>query len=216
MKRCLLFRWNCASASLLFALLVSISVQAADERVRYQAQPGSKMKIEGTSTMHDWAVEGQLIGGSLEVDSQFPAKPEAIKNSPKVEVSIPVRSLKSGKTGMDDVMHTALKQKQHPKIDYRLLEITPKEGAAAAAGAMVFNSKGALTVAGVTKTNAMEVKIEQLPSDKLKITGTTPMKMSDFGIKPPAPAVALGLIKTGDDVKISFEWITSRVKDVPK
>jgi hypothetical protein len=32
--------------------------------------------------------------------------------------------------------------------------------------------------------------------------------MTDFKIEPPAPAIGLGLIKTGDDVKLSFEWLT--------
>jgi hypothetical protein len=47
--------------------------------------------------------------------------------------------------------------------------------------------------------------------DKLKITGTTALKMTDHAIKPPAPAVGLGLIKTGDEVKISFEWVTKKI-----
>jgi hypothetical protein len=34
--------------------------------------------------------------------------------------------------------------------------------------------------------------------------------MTDFGIKPPAPAVGLGLIKTADEVTVTFEWNTTR------
>jgi polyribonucleotide nucleotidyltransferase len=30
--------------------------------------------------------------------------------------------------------------------------------------------------------------------------------MSDFKIEAPAPKIAMGLIKTGDDVKIIFDW----------
>jgi hypothetical protein len=41
---------------------------------------------------------------------------------------------------------------------------------------------------------------------KLKITGTANIKMTDFKIEPPAPKIALGLIKTGDPVKIIFDW----------
>jgi hypothetical protein len=36
------------------------------------------------------------------------------------------------------------------------------------------------------------------------------LKMTDFGIQPPSPAVALGLIKTADEVTINFEWKTVR------
>jgi hypothetical protein len=39
--------------------------------------------------------------------------------------------------------------------------------------------------------------------------------MTDFKIDPPAPKVALGLIKTGDEVKLFFEWIVVQKKPVP-
>jgi len=39
---------------------------------------------------------------------------------------------------------------------------------------------------------------------KMKTSGSTSVKMTSFGIKPPAPKVALGLISTDDDVKISL------------
>jgi len=35
-------------------------------------------------------------------------------------------------------------------------------------------------------------------------------------MKPPAPALALGLIKTGDDVKLTIEWLTARVEGEKK
>jgi hypothetical protein len=38
------------------------------------------------------------------------------------------------------------------------------------------------------------------------------VKMTDFGIEPPAPKIALGAIKTSDDVKLTFEWITAPKK----
>jgi len=36
--------------------------------------------------------------------------------------------------------------------------------------------------------------------------------MTDFGIKPPSPDIPglSSLIKTGDDVKITFEWTTAQ------
>jgi hypothetical protein len=34
--------------------------------------------------------------------------------------------------------------------------------------------------------------------------------MSDHGIKAPAPKIALGLITTGDEVSLSFEWFTQK------
>ena len=45
------------------------SLRAAETWARYEAQPtGSKVKVEGTSTLHDWSVESKLIGGYFEFD----------------------------------------------------------------------------------------------------------------------------------------------------
>src|SRR5262249_35115573 len=95
-------------------------------------------------------------------------------------------------------------------IDYRVLELMPKSGATSAGSASQFDAKGTLTVAGVTKTNSMAVTIERVEKAKLKVIGTTALKMTDFGISPPAPDIGLGLIKTGDDVKLTFEWVTEQ------
>ncbi|MGV3771316.1 MAG: YceI family protein [Verrucomicrobiales bacterium] len=191
-------------------LMASVAVQA--EPVRYEARPGSKMKLDGTSTVHDWTVETKIIGGYIEFKSDAPLSndqsADQLKVAPAVEVNIPVKSLKSGKQLMDDVMHDAMKVKDHPKIAYQLKEMTPKADRKAG-DPLVFNAKGDLTVAGVTKPVNMDVTLVP-EGDKLKAVGTAKIKMTDFGIKPPAPAVGLGLIKTGDDVTISFEWVTAK------
>jgi len=190
------------------------------ETARYEAQPGAgKVKIDGTSTLHDWTVECGAIGGFMEFDATFPesapgAAPASAK--PKVEVTIPVRQLKSGKKGMDSVMHDAMKQTQFPKIEYRMLDLKPKAGAATGGAKSEFDATGVLTVSGVSKTNSMPVTIERVEKSKLKVTGTAALKMTQFGIKPPSPEIALGLIKTGDDVKISFEWLTRQVDPAAK
>jgi hypothetical protein len=33
--------------------------------------------------------------------------------------------------------------------------------------------------------------------------------MTDYKVKPPAPKIALGAITTGDEVKITFEWMVA-------
>lgn len=194
-----------AAALFLGGILATLSAEA----VRYEAEPGgSKMKIDGTSTLHDWTVECGVIGGFMELDATFPAgsaTPSAV--TPRVEVSIPVRQLKSGKKSMDSVMHDAMKQEKFPKIEYKMIGLKPKAGTAGQ-----FDATGALTIAGVTKTNTMAVTIARADGNKLKVTGGTAFKMTDFGIKPPSPDVPglSALIKTGDDVKLSFEWITTK------
>jgi polyisoprenoid-binding protein YceI len=192
-------------------LFLFMAISVAADAVRYEGRPGSKLKIDGTSTVHDWTVEGGIIGGFMEFDSSAPLDPSKasvdLKVTPKVEVNIPVRSLKSGKKLMDEVMHDAMKVKDHQTIKYVLKEMKAKDRKPG--DPFQFDTKGDLTVAGVTKPIDMVVTM-QPEGNKMKSIGVTELKMTDFGIKPPSPAVGLGLIKTGDQVKISFEWVTAR------
>ena len=198
--------------AVLAATLTLAGTLSAQDLARFAAQPGSKVKIDGTSTVHDWTVEGGIIGGVLELDSKFvadPAKAQPGKLPAKVESTIPVRSIKSGKKSMDDIMHAAMKQPQHPQIKYRLTELTLKETPKSADGPFLFDSKGELAVAGVTNKVAFPVTMTRVEKNKMKTTGATNVKMTSFGIQPPSPKIALGLISTGDDVKITFEWNTA-------
>jgi len=196
------------------ALLLAGGLWAAG-LVKYEALPtGSSVKIDGTSTLHAWTVEGKLIRGSMEFEEGVEIDPtqktipglKEGKLNARVEVSILVRSLKSGKSSMDSVMQQAMKQKEFPTIEYRMKEMVLKEPHTSGTP-FVFDTKGELTVAGVARTNLMQVAIDRVDKDKLKVTGSTNVKMTDFGIQPPAPKMAAGLIKTGDDVKITFEWL---------
>ena len=40
--------------------------------------------------------------------------------------------------------------------------------------------------------------------------------MTTFEVKPPAPKIALGMIKTGDDIKVSFEWLVVHKPEAAK
>ena len=209
-------RWT---ASLGVAVLLwSASLAEAQEVLRYEAKAiGSKVKVEGTSTIHDWTVESRIVGGFMEIDTKFmtdPAfKPAAgLKLTPKVEVNIPVRSVKSDKPRMDEVMHEAMKEPANKNIQYRLKEMTLTEVPANPDGLFKFDTTGDLTVSGVTKSIQMPVTLHKAGADAVKVMGEIKLKMTDFGIKPPAPSIALGLIKTGDDVKVSFEWLTAKKK----
>ena len=194
----------------LLTLCLTLTLQA--QTTRYEALPGSKVKLDGTSTMHAWTVEGGIIRGSMDLpfDPQNPQNLKPGKVDAKVQATIPVRTIKSGKAMMDSVMHDAMKQKSFPTIEYRLTELVLKEAPKSAEAPLVFDSKGELAVAGVTNVISMPVTMTKVDQDKVKTSGTTTLKMTSFGIKPPAPKVALGFISTGDDVKIAFEWLTGK------
>jgi len=201
-------------------VLIAVSLFAAglvfgaDQMTKYDAKPGSKVTIDGTSSVHDWTVESTIIGGSMELGfdpwgSLTPGKVPA-----KVTATIPVRSLKSkGKLDpkrMEEVMQETMKMQTAPRIEYRLSELVLKEAPKTATDPLQFDSKGQLSMAGVTNQISMPVTIERMEGNKLNTKGNVTLKMTAFGMKPPAPKILLGMISTGDDVKVSFEWSTQK------
>lgn len=186
---------------------------------RFDSKPGSNVRIEGTSSIHDWQVTGKLIGGYLEVGAGFPTNASAPARPGKVEVRgevfIPVSSMRSVtkegnaySTAMDDIMYEKFLDAKHPKIFYRVHELVLKTTPANAGLPFVFDSKGELVVAGVTNPISMPVNITLPAENSVRVAGNTAVKMTQFNIKPPAPGGMF--ITTGDDVKLFFEWIAVR------
>jgi polyisoprenoid-binding protein YceI len=58
----------------------------------------------------------------------------------------------------------------------------------------------------------MQVGIAKGDEGKLKVSGKMKLRMSQFGISPPAPKIALGLITTGDEVSVEFDWFVALKK----
>lgn len=205
-------------ALLITGLLVSAAVAQAQTKT-LSARTGSRVTIEGTSTIHDWTVQGSLIGGKGEVGPGFPVEPgqtvQPGKVDAKLEAFIPLSSMKSVKDGkpysdkMDAIMYEKLGDPTHKRITYNLGELTLTEAAKDAQSPYVFESKGELVVAGVTNALTMPVEVTPLGEGKIKFSASTKLKMSDFKIEPPAPKIALGAIKTGDEVTVSLEWMTA-------
>ena len=204
-------------------LAAACLLQGADATTRLSAKSGSKIRIEGTSNIHDWQVEGTLIGGSMEVGPSFPVEPGQAATPGKVQAtataSVTVALLKSVKEDgrpyddtMDEVMCEHLRAKDHPTIFFYLKELVLKEPAKSKSEPYLFDAKGNLVVAGVTNTIAMPVRILPLGGGKLKISGAVSVKMTDFKVEPPSPKILLNLIKTGDEVKLIFDWMVGQRK----
>ena len=196
-------------ATLALLPLLPFSLRAAQDWVRYNAVPNSsKVRVDGTSTIHDWSVESTALGGYVEFDPAFDLnKPALGRVNAHCDVRIFVRQLKSGKTDMDNVMYDSMKEKDHRRIDYRLSEMTLKEAPRSPDAPFLFDTKGELVVAGVTNKIQMPVSLFRIGADKLKFTGSTSVKMTSFGITPPTK---LAVFSTGDDVKLTFEWLTAK------
>lgn len=201
------------------ALLASPVI--AQDGAHYRGSPlGSKVRIDGSSNIHDWRMDGTLVVGTfdlpagVELDSTKAdiAGLKGDKFDAHANVRIPVNSVQSGTDGMDSVMQQAMNATTYPAIVYKLNELTFK-GPHTANTPLQFEAKGDLSLNGVTNQITMPVTIENADKGKLKIIGSVPLKMTSFKVPPP---VKFGVFTTVDDVKVSFEWLVAPQKPAAK
>jgi hypothetical protein len=205
------------------ALILSIGLIAAisaraEQTTKLMQRGGSKMRLEGTSTAHDWRSESGIILGSLEVGPNFPLEPGQKVAPGKIEVKgearIKVTSLKSkNKDGtfyddkMDDKMYNMMSYTNQPYITFTITGLTLTQAAADANSPYLFDAKGDLSLAGVTNSISFPVKVMPQPvkdgENRVKISGEVPLKMSQFKISP----AQILFVKTADDVKAIFDWV---------
>jgi len=197
---------------LILALILSAALAAATERIRFAPAQTSTIKITGTSTLHEWTMQGTTIDGAIDVAPEIasdPLQPQAWKmETPAlVTVKIPVAAIKSEHARMNNIMLDAMKAKTNPEIRYELTEAVP---ARTTGDPLVVKTKGKLTIAGVSRELQMDVTASRDSDKRYVLTGEAPIRMSDFGITP--PVTMLGTLKTGDDVKVTFRWVVDRIQ----
>lgn len=162
----------------------------------FSAQAGS-MKLSGTSTMHDWTMNGPFsISGKFSPGDGT----QALKTLDALRFSLVVEQLKSDKKKLDETAYKALKTNDHKEITFIMTsaKITPVHNRKYAITAL-----GNLTIAGVTKPITMMV--DWIVHDDMSVTctGTQKLKMTDYEVKPPG---FLGIMKAGDEISLDFSF----------
>ena len=162
----------------------------------------ARITISGTSNIHAYTasttavrVTRAQLAGPVEGSDIWTAALRA-GGVEAFEVAIPAASLSSPREGLDKNMHKALKAEQFPEIIFRLSRI---EGTPEAPIAV-----GKLRIAGVEREVALMLKTQRRDA-ALVVTGSLPLLMTDYGIKP--PTALLGMLKTDPKVTVSFETV---------
>jgi hypothetical protein len=193
--------------------LLSMLLRTTGQAAQFVPQKGSKVTIEGISNLHDWRVEGMVINGLVQFTDDFshntPPKLELGKIQAEMEGSVPTRSLHSVTDGkaFDEFICTQLKGRLNPSTLFRFSELVLKTPPASKDSPYVFDSRCQLVVAGVTNQTSMSLQVIPLSGNKLKITGSTSINLTDFDIPPIRLPTERSSINVGDTVKVSFEWL---------
>jgi polyisoprenoid-binding protein YceI len=101
---------------------------------------------------------------------------------------------------MNEHMKKALKVSDNPTIDFRVTSYDVTRQAEGITGTIT----GTLELGGVTKTISMDATGK--PQDgMLHVTGSYPLKMTEYGLKP--PSLMFGRIKVAESVKVNFDLL---------
>jgi polyisoprenoid-binding protein YceI len=182
-----------ASAVLLTAVLIPAEVesQAAGQLTLL---PESKVWVDGTSNRDNWTVNAAAVEGFVVLQ---PGNPGSVRVQ-QGRFQVDAGKMTGGRGAiMDRLMYGALKSDEHPTIRYELIQAEPASGG--------LNTKGRVTIAGVTREIDGTVQAERLPDGRVRFTGSYPLLMSDYGMT--APTAMFGALRTGDEVVVRFELL---------
>ncbi len=173
-----------------------IEASSPDKRI-YALSKDSSITIHGTSNLHSWVERAGSFSGTSSVN----LNDNATFDMEGVNIKIDVRSIKSEKgTIMNNNTYKALKADAYPQILFNLnvpVKSIPK------INNQFIIAKGTLSIAGITQSIDMKVKLTIFEQGKLSFEGAQTIKMTDYNIKP--PTAMLGTLKTGNEITINFK-----------
>ncbi|MEH0154645.1 YceI family protein [Limibacter armeniacum] len=172
---------------LLFFLCAPFIVTSHAQSAKSLQVTQTKASVLGTSTLHDW----ECVSEKFDIKATGSMESGQVKTVESLTATIPVKSLKSGKSGMDDNTYKALKESKNPNIIFELT--SPVEVSNGQA-----EISGNLTIAGKTQPVKISSKV-----NGNTFAGSFVTKMTEFGVDP--PKAMMGTIKTGDDITLQFE-----------
>jgi polyisoprenoid-binding protein YceI len=173
-----------------------IATGPALRAAEFTASPGSRLWLNGTSTLHPFSSSATAMAVTADFDVPGADLDKAVLT--KLAVSVPVDQLSSGEKGLDKNMRKTLKGEAFPLIRFESTAPVTLETAGAGTQARV---PGRLSVAGVTKEVTIEAELRR-EGDAITAAGHQVVKMTDYGVRPPT---MMGVIKTGDDITVGFD-----------
>lgn len=181
------------AALLLFIVFLTNAVNA---QIKYELLPeNSEIKIEGTSTVHDWHMSADNPSSSFNAELD-----DTNIHIDNLSFQLKAENILSHNSIMDNKAHKSLKSEDHPVIKFMSLsDLTLSE----TENHLKTNVIGKLQIAGVTKDVQIPVETKIIEDSQLEVTGEVSLKFKDFKIK--APTALMGSIKTGESIKISFK-----------
>ncbi|NUO63830.1 MAG: YceI family protein [Gemmatimonadaceae bacterium] len=187
----------CLTAS---ALLAAAPLGPANEMT---LQPESKLWVDGTSTVRGFTCS--TTGFTAKIESEKPQSIAALMLGTKVVRTVvadfPTDKLDCKNGTMNEHMRKAIKAEDNPTIEFRLgsYDMLTSEGQ------IKGQLRGTLVMGGVEKPVVIDATAKPEGEGKLRVTGTTKLRMTEWGLKP--PTLMFGTMKVNENVQVGFDLL---------
>ena len=190
-------------------LLAPVAAFAEGSPAAVALGPGSALWLEGTSSVHDFESRTSTLGLVLmrEPAQADPVDAAALRQWLQggglrgLELTVPLQAMRSGKSGLDKNMLKALRATEFPEIRF---DMTSARLGTARGDTLLVTADGTLKVAG--RERAITVTGQLVSAEQgAWLEGTHPLKMTEYGVKP--PTMMMGAIKTHDPVVVKFKLL---------
>lgn len=185
----------------LFALAALVALSAWRPVLdQLTLKAGSRLWFDGTSTVRDWSCKAPQFDAAIDAESGATAAVLAGQKAVKtVTLTFPVAQLDCENRTMNGHMMKALNSDRHQTIRFSL---TGYE--LATATAVTGSLQGTLLLNG--QTRPITVPVTFVAADgALRVTGSYPLKMTDWGVEP--PKLMMGALKVGETVTVQFDLL---------
>lgn len=189
-------------------LLISVG-EVFSFQSAYVAIDDSRLWFEGSSNVNEFECNAANYSGEASLPGY--EDPSSLLNMNNellsVKVEIEVDSIDCGKRKMNSDLREALKADSFPEITFLFEEAELLSEPQSIDDAFEVQVYGQLTVAGNTREISFTSEAYYQSRQRVRATGQTTIKMTDFGVEP--PTALMGLIRADDELTVNFDLIAT-------
>ncbi|WP_379091993.1 YceI family protein [Pedobacter sp. UC225_65] len=188
--------WPIIKTTILLIILSPLGIMAQS---LYKLTPAKNVlvTVNGTSNVHDWTMTSTGIEsqGVFKLNSK-----NELTGLSAFSFTVLAKSLKSGKSSMDNRTYKSILADEFPKIVFVLKSAVVNP---LSANRFQILATGNLSIAGATQPVTLTVTALVNADQSITCTGTEKLKLTDYKID--SPSFMLGAMKVGNELGIKFD-----------
>lgn len=188
----------------------------AGPETRLEVLPGGHLWIEGSSNVRRWRCDAESFEAVLDRDSSQFSSADSVPAPPLrvIEIRLPVHALRCGDRVMDARLYRTMTEARGDASGeedagdiFGRFAVAVDGGASVGRDSLSLLAEGRLNVAGVERAVLMSVTAIRLAAGYVHAMGAVPLRMSDFGVRP--PTAFFGLLRAEDNLVVRFDLVAA-------